>query len=314
LSLKTLPDPVTSACVSVRSPHDFRLYAKLGLSEHVGPLPFSWSGDVWSSLVETEENGSVPVRVAEEMNGSARSLRITFYDDIHDQDMMNTVRMISRAFCTELDLNRFYSKTATDEKLWFSTRELRGLKPHLSVCLYEALIKAIVRQLVRASCARETISLLVREFGRKQTLAREVFYGFPTPVAIAKARKSELLRCKVGYKWKLIKEISRDVACGDLNLEDLSRQTNEEAIQILEEYSGVGYWTSGIFLYDGLKRLNAYPICDISLRRVISELYFDGQSISWAQVERFFEAWKDWIGILVTYLFGYLWLKRLGRA
>lgn len=313
MPLKTMPDPVTSMRVSVRFPHDFGLYAKLSLSEHEGPLPFSWSEGVWSSLAETREGRFVPVKVAEQIIGNARSLRIAFYEDIDSKDLMSIVKMISRAFCTDLDLNCFYIMTTNDERLRFFTCELCGLKPHLSLCSYEALVKAIVRQLVRATSAREAISLLVREFGRKRKLGRQVFYGFPTPAALAKAKKSELLRCKVGFKWELIREISRDVACGDLDLDDLSRRTNEENIRILEEYRGIGYWTSRIFLYDGLKRLNSYPIRDISLKRVISELYFDGRAIHWAQVGRFFEAWKDWTGILVTYMFGYLWLKRLGR-
>lgn len=312
MTLETISNPVTSARVSVRPPHDFGLYAKLGLSEHEGPLPFFWSKGLWSSLVETGDS-LLPVQVTERMTRGGHYLQVSFYEDIDSRDLASAVDMISRAFCADIDLNRFYLETAIDERLCFFSSELRGLKPHLSLSPYEALIKAIIRQLVRAAFARESISLLVREFGRKRKLGQRVFYGFPTPAALAKAKKSDLLRCKVGFKWRLIRQISQDVACGDLDLDDLLRRPDEEDTHILEDYSGIGYWTSRIFLYDGLKRLNSYPIQDISLRRVVSELYFGGRTISWAEVDTFFEAWREWTGILVTYMFGYLWLKRLGR-
>lgn len=313
MPLETIQDPAVVLHVPFNPPHSFGLYAKLCLSEHEGPLPFQWSRGVWSSLVQTEEGHYIPVEVAQDAIGSVHSLRIAFHGDPSSKDLKNIVKMISEAFCTDLDLNCFYATTGTDDALRFLARELRGLKPDLSMRSYEALIKAIIRQLIRASSARDAISLLVKTFGGKNKLGHQVFYSFPTPLALAQAKKSELLGCKLGFKWKLIREISRDVVCGDLDLDDLSRQTNEEIIRVLEEYRGIGYWTSRIFLYDGLKRLNSYPIQDISLRRAISELYYEGCVISWMEVQRFFKAWTGWTGILVTYMFGYLWLKRLGK-
>jgi 3-methyladenine DNA glycosylase/8-oxoguanine DNA glycosylase len=305
---------VLTTKVPVKSPCDFALYPRLCLGNHSGPLPFSWSGNIWSSLVEIEEGRSVPVQVIGKSGETKSFLRLVVYQDISTEQLANLMVGVSKAFCTKLDLASFYNASATDPILGFVTNNLNGLRPQLSVSLYEGLIKAIARQLVRASYAREIISLLVRNFGMREVGRSGVFYGFPTPSTLANATKSQLLRCKLGFKWKTVRLISRDVALGDLNLEDLSKRNNEDIVRVLERYKGIGYWTSRIFLYDSLKRLEAYPVLDISLRRAISELYFSGRPISWLQVRLFFDSWKDFTGILVTYLFGYLWLKRLGPA
>jgi 3-methyladenine DNA glycosylase/8-oxoguanine DNA glycosylase len=305
---------LTSSKVPVKSPCDFALYPKLCLGNHDGPLPFSWSGNIWSSLIEIEEGRSVPVQVISESRARKSFLRLVVHRDVSTEELANLTVSVSKAFCTKLDLVSFYNASATDPILGFVTNNLNGLRPQLSVSLYEGLIKAIARQLVRASYAREIISLLVRNFGTKEINHSGVFYGFPTPSTLASATKSQLLRCKLGFKWQTVRQISRDVALGDLSLDDLPKRNNEDIVSILEGYKGIGYWTSRIFLYDSLKRLEAYPILDISLKRAISELYFSGRPIAWSQVRLFFDLWKDFTGILVTYLFGYLWLKRFAAV
>lgn len=312
--LRSGQQAILTAKIPVKSPCDFGLYPRLCLGNYSGPLPFSWSGNTWSSLVEIEEERSVPVQVISQNLETKRFLRLVVYQDVSTEELANLAVCVSNAFCTRLDLKSFYNASATDPILRFVTNNLNGLRPQLSISLYEGLIKGIARQLVRANYARESISLLVRNFGTREVTRSGVFYGFPTPSALANATKSQLLRCKLGFKWKTVRQISRDVALGELSLEDLCKRNNEEIVRVLERYKGIGYWTSRIFLYDSLKRLEAYPVLDISLRRAISELYFSGRPISWPQVRLFFSSWKDFTGILVTYLFGYLWLKRIAAA
>jgi 3-methyladenine DNA glycosylase/8-oxoguanine DNA glycosylase len=301
---------VVSAKVATTAPHNLLLYPRLSLDGHQGPLPFYWSGRIWSSLVDVSATLCVPVQMLEQVSGERRFLKLLVYDEITSDQLAHLTTSVSQAFCANLDLLSFYHDTAVDPMLALLVRNLIGLRPHLSMSLFEGLAKAIIRQLVRASYARETISLIVMHFGTRRVMNGRVFYGFPTPRTLAKARKSDLLRCKLGYKWKLMRQIARDVAAEDLNLQELTKRSSDEIIGTLEAYKGVGYWTSRIFLYDALKRLDAYPILDISLRRALSSLYFAGRPIPWTEVEGFFDSWHNYTGILVPYLFGYLWLKR----
>lgn len=302
-----------SAKVSTKVPHDLALYPKLALNGHNGPLPFCWSGPVWLSLVAVDDTLHVPVQIVESTTREGRFLDLLVYESITAEQMTHLKTVVSRAFCLDLDLLPFYREAALDPVLGLLVRNLNGLRPQLSLSPYEGLLKAVVRQLVRASFAREIITLLVRNLGMKQVRQGRVFYGFPTPTSLAEARKTKLLECKLGYKWKLIRQISRDVVSEDLNLQELSRRSDEEIIETLEGYDGIGYWTSRVFLCDAVGRLDAYPILDISLKRALSYLYFSGRPIGWTQVGQFFDSWRDHTGILVPYMFASLWLRHLGH-
>jgi len=229
------------------------------------------------------------------------------YSTNEERELKESIRQI---FCSELDLLPFYRKVSNDADFLERVKRLRGLKPYLSQDPFEALTKAVIRQLVRADLARRSIAMLVLRFGEKVAIEGESYYGFPSPEALSSATKYELAECNVGYKWKLIKKLSYDIVSGDLDLYELARHSDEKIIQRLTEYRGIGYWTSRIFLYDGLKRLDAYPIRDISVRKAISLIYFQGKPISWEQVELFFRDYEDFTGIATNYLFGALWIER----
>jgi len=187
--------------------------------------------------------------------------------------------------------------------------KLKGLKPYFSTDPYEALIKGIVRQIVRASIARSSISALVTKYGIKMTFDGKTFYSFPSPYDISKLSKYQLLECNVGYKWELIKKLSSDVVSGDLDIDSFKNLSDDQIIEILTEYKGIGYWTSRIFLFDGLKKINSYPIRDMSLKKAVSLLHYNKKSISWNEVELFFDNYQEYIGLATTYLFGIIWLE-----
>jgi DNA-3-methyladenine glycosylase II len=218
---------------------------------------------------------------------------------------------IKRMFCSDLDLLPFYEMVSRDKSFRTAVNALSGFKPNLSQSPFEALIKAVIRQLIHADSARRSTSMLIQRFGPKEVIDGEKYYGFPSPEMLSKASKNALLKCKVGYKWRLIKKLSKDVASNNLDMSELQRLSDKETIEILTDNKGIGYWTSRIFLYDGLKRLDAYPIYDISLRKAISSIYFHNSPISWEEVELFFKRYRRFVGIAAFYLFAVLWLEKV---
>ena len=296
--------------IFVRSPFNFTLYQNLALRGQVIPLPYIYSTTSWRCIIRTRSGKNVPTHVSPSKDENQTHLVVKFLCDCSNKEERELKESIRQVFCSKLDLLPFYQKASKDANFLEVVKRLRGLKPYLSQDPFEALIKAVIRQLVRADVARNSIATLVLRFGTKEVIDGETYYGFPSPEALSNATKNEFAECSVGYKWKLIKKLSYDVISGDLDLYELAGLNDEKIIQILTEYTGIGYWTSRIFLYDGLKRLNAYPIRDISIRKSISLIYFQGKSISWEEVELFFRDYKDFIGIATNYLFGALWLER----
>jgi DNA-3-methyladenine glycosylase II len=275
------------------------------------PLPYLFSETSWRCIITTGSGNRIPTYVVSSEDEHSSCLVVKPLRDYSTDEEKELEKNITGVFCSDLDLTPFYRKASKDANLFMVVNKLFGLKPNLSQDPFEALIKAVIRQLVHADAARRSISTLICRFGTKDTVDGEDYYSFPSPEALSKASKSDLLKCKVGYKWRLIKKLSKYVVSNDLNMRELQRLSNEEIVEILTENKGIGYWTSRIFLYDGLKRLDAYPIRDISLKKAISLIHFHNEPVSWREVESFFKRYERFVGIAVCYLFGALWLERL---
>lgn len=299
--------------IFVKSPFNFTLYQSLALGNQAIPLPYIYSTTSWRCIIRTRSGKKVPTHVSESEDEDHIHLVVQFLSDCSTNEERELMESIRQVFCCELDLLPFYQKASEDANFFEVVKRLRGLKPYLSQDPFEALIKAVIRQLIRADVARILMGRLVLRFGSQEIIKGQTYYGFPSPEALSRAAKNELVKCHLGYKWKLIKKLSCDVVSGDLDLDDLAGLNDQSIIKRLTEYTGIGYWTSRIFLYDGLKRLDAYPIRDISLRKAISMIYFRGKPISWDKVELFFRDYEDFVGIATNYLFGALWLERTNR-
>ena len=47
-------------------------------------------------------------------------------------------------------------------------------------------------------------------------------HSFPDAEALARAKKRELMACKLGFRWKFVRHVARKVASEELRLESLS--------------------------------------------------------------------------------------------
>jgi DNA-3-methyladenine glycosylase II len=296
--------------IDVKPPFNFVLYHNVMLQGWSMPLPYLFSETSWRCIIIARSGNRIPTYVVSARDEHSSYLVVKPLRDCSTNEESELKENIAKVFCCELDLKPFYREAFKDANFSLIINKLFGLKPNLSQDPFEALIKAVIRQLVRADTARRSISMLIRRFGSNEVIDGEDYYSFPSPETLSKATKNDLLSCKVGYKWKLIKKLSKDVASNVLNICDLQELRNEEIVDILTENKGIGYWTSRIFLYDGLKKLDEYPVRDISLKKAISLIYFQGKPISWEEVESFFKRYRRFIGRAACYLFGALWIER----
>ncbi len=298
--------------LNVLPPYDFGLYSKLFIRGPELFLPFRYSTTRWSRIITLENRSTVPVDVTFKGTSDEPELHVTVHKDLSTDAYREIKQKLAESFCAYLDIQPLYDVTFADSQARALIQRLHGLRPHLSLDPFESLIKVILRQVVRAATAQKLIDGLVRRFGQSTSLAGATYYSFPSPRSLAGARKADLLSCKVGYKWKIIKQISREVNDGDLDLEDLGRLSSNDVVTVLTEFDGIGPWTSMVFLYDGLHRLDCYPKFDISIRKAIDSLY-----LRWPQRRENYESRlsrSDKWGAIVVYLFGSLWMESLQRS
>ncbi len=216
----------------------------------------------------------------------------------------------------DIDLTGFYSMLEHDQGLSDAVGRLRGLRPPRSESVFEALVVAIIGQQISANVARVIREGLVEAYGTPVEAEGHALHAFPTPESFNNATPDELRGLKLSArKVEYIQDTARRTLEGELEIERFTNMDNEEVIAELTKVRGIGRWSAEWMLMRALGRLDVLPAGDLALRRVVSELYFDGATITEPQLAAFGEErWAPYRGLATTYLFAYLRQQRLAKG
>lgn len=98
--------------------------------------------------------------------------------------------------------------------------------------------------------------------------------GEVTPEAIKRLRTPTLRKAGLSAaKVRTLKELSKAVLSGELDLPSLAKVPEDEAILKLSSVWGIGKWTAEMFLMFALHRDDVFSPGDLGLRRSIETLY-----------------------------------------
>lgn len=129
--------------------------------------------------------------------------------------------------------------------------------------LFEALAGSIVSQQLSTKAA-DTI------WGRLEKACK----GKVSPEAILRLRVPTMRTAGLSAaKVKTLKELSRAIVDGTLNLAALKKVPEEVAVAKLSSIWGIGRWTAEMFLMFALERHDVFSIGDLGLRRSVEALY-----------------------------------------
>ena len=129
---------------------------------------------------------------------------------------------------------------------------------------FEDLVYSIVSQQLSDKVS-ETI------FGRIKKLIEK---DPPTPGSILEVEDEELRSCGISYsKITYIKNISREVDSGRLDLNKINTYQDQEVVTELTKIKGIGQWTAEMFLIFTLKRPDIFSVGDVGLRNAVSRHY-----------------------------------------
>ena len=98
--------------------------------------------------------------------------------------------------------------------------------------------------------------------------------GEVTPDAIARLRLPTMRKAGLSAaKAKTLKELSKAIRVGELDLPALKRMPEAEAVAKLSSIWGIGTWTAEMFLLFALGRTDVFSPGDLGLRRSIETIY-----------------------------------------
>ncbi len=131
------------------------------------------------------------------------------------------------------------------------------VKPIKKYLYFQDLVEAITNQQLSGKAA-STI------FGRVKDLCKgKIISEVILNLSETKLRGAGLSFAKIKY----IKDLSRKVKSGELEINKLDELADEEVIKELVEVRGIGRWTAEMFLMFALGRPDIFPVDDLGIQK-----------------------------------------------
>jgi len=114
----------------------------------------------------------------------------------------------------------------------------------------------------------------------------------------AKLASIGLSRQKILY----LKIIAKEFFKKTLDVKNLQKMSDDEAIKSLVRIKGIGVWTAQMFLIFNLKRSNIFPFSDIGLIKAISKNYKQKYPLKKEELDYFKNKWDPYSTVATWYM------------
>ena len=232
--------------------------------------------------------------------------------ELNQSDLHAGRHQIETLLGAQQDLRPFYQFSESDPVMANLTRTFHGMHQSGALSVFETIVQAILGQQLSAHVARVIRNLMIDTYGPSLVVDGETHFAFPRPESLAAASIEELRNLKLSQrKAEYLQGIARaelEIPGGLDRVRDLD---DDEALKEITSLRGVGYWTAQWVLSRALGRPDAFPLGDLALRRIVSQLYFAGEGITDADLAEFSLRWSPHRSLATSYLFAAL---RTGRG
>jgi len=245
----------------------------------------------------------VPVEVTSVGTVEEPRLKVTTFSKLDAKEKRYLSDKIADIFRLRDNLNGLYDFMEQDRVLRKIKEKFYGLRPPgIGASIFEGAIRVIIQQQISLQVAYVMTGTLVRRFGEKIEIDGEPYYDFPSPQVLANIDENELRNCKLSrQKARYIRGLALKVVNG-YDLEKIRGLGNEEAIEELMKFNGIGRWTAELILIATLGRMDLCVPDDLGARKAVSYFYFDGKLQSGDMVREFTERWGEFKGWIIYYL------------
>ncbi|MDG6926415.1 MAG: DNA-3-methyladenine glycosylase 2 family protein [Nitrososphaerota archaeon] len=159
--------------------------------------------------------------------------------------------------------------------------------------MFEALVESILSQQL-AGAAAESIIRKVRSLYPDGRLEATLVAETPS----RKLRSAGVSPQKLSY----LKDLSKKVNEGKVDLEALKTMEDEEIVSILDEVKGVGPWTVQMLLIFTLGRTDVLPVDDLGVKKAVQRVYSLAEMPKRAEIEKIGEIWRPYRSVASLYL------------
>ena len=159
---------------------------------------------------------------------------------------------------------------------------------------YGVLVRSIVGQQLSTQAAGAIYTRLLDRFDGHPPTPEEVLADDPEALRVA----AGLSHAKVRY----LRSLAEHVLDGSLDLDRLAAMPDEEVVSALTAVSGIGLWSSQMFLIFHLRRPDVLASGDLGIRRAVMTRYGLSAMPKPAEVDEIGERWRPYRSLACMYL------------
>jgi len=127
------------------------------------------------------------------------------------------------------------------------------------------------------------------------------------PQRLAETSEEELRKTGLSLaKARCLRSLAEHVLSDKINFLKLEAIDDEAVISTLTQVKGIGRWTAEMYLMFSLRRLDVFPIDDLSIRTAMFRVYGLPQTGFTALAKQAAEQWRPYRTIACWYLYRYL--------
>jgi DNA-3-methyladenine glycosylase II len=163
--------------------------------------------------------------------------------------------------------------------------------------MFQSLVESILSQQL-AGAAASAITGRVKALFPGEVIDAAPLYAMP----VRKLRKAGVSPQKIRY----LKDLSRRVVKGQLDLEQLKVKSDQEMFEALDEVLGIGPWTIHMLQIFTLGRPDVLPVDDLGIKKAIQKIYSLPEMPKKATIEALAKNWHPYSSVASLYLWRHL--------
>lgn len=262
-----------------------------------------WDGESYQRVLAID-NSAVQITVTQS-GGEANPILHIIAEGAREKTAAKTAinATIERLLGTRIDLKPFYRFAAKDNRLHQLVARLRGLKPPRFPSVFEALVNGIACQQLSLAVGITLLNRLSSACGLPFSTPNGTHYAFPRTEDVAKLKMKNLR--PLGFsrnKARALMELATGLAESQLQIENFTDLSNEEAIVRLLKLRGVGRWTAEYVLLRGLGRTDLFPGDDVGARNNLSRWLHLRKPLDYDRVGHVLRKWNQYEGLIYFHM------------
>lgn len=230
-----------------------------------------WDGHRYTRLLVIE---NVPVKVVVEQNKAINKPELLLsIESQNEVSQEQVIAQIEKMLGLKWDLSDFYHLTQHDAQLNPLVIQFKGVKPPRFPSIFEALVNAVSCQQISLDAGLHIQNRLAEFLSMRIKENENTLYAFPRPEEVAHCSVPDLK--KIGYsthKSETLIQLAAAIMEEESSFQSLENKANDEVINFLCRFKGIGRWTAEYVLLRGLGRVDTFPGDDIGAQNNLYQL------------------------------------------